>query len=90
MGIAVAVGIVVGWVGAQLITWGRTSDSAVDYWLQIGLVALAVLAYTLTTPLGGSGFIAAWVAGYCFGRFHDSDADDETLSRTTPRPPATS
>lgn len=73
VGIALVVGVAVGWLGARLITWGRTSAAAIDYWLQIGLVGLAALAYTTATPLGGSGFIAAWVAGYCFGRFHDSD-----------------
>ena len=76
VGIALLVGIAVGWLGAWLITWGRTSGAAIDYWLQIGLVALAALAYTLATPLGGSGFIAAWVAGYCFGRFHDSTGEE--------------
>jgi len=78
VGIALVVGVAVGWIGAQLITWGRTSGAAIGYWLQISIVLLAVLAYTLTTPLGGSGFIAAWVAGYFFGRFHDS-TDDESL-----------
>ena len=38
------------------------------YWLQIGLLGLAAAAYTVATPLGGSGFIAAWVAGLAFGR----------------------
>jgi len=76
VGIALATGVAVGWVGARLIRWGRTSGSAIEYWLQIGLVGLAVAAYTIATPLGGSGFIAAWVAGYCFGRFHDAAEDD--------------
>jgi NhaP-type Na+/H+ or K+/H+ antiporter len=68
LGIAAVVGAVVGSVGARVIRWGRTSGNANDYWLQIGLLALAAVAYTVATPLGGSGFIAAWVAGLAFGR----------------------
>ena len=39
-------------------------DSA---WSQILPVATAALAYGLAAPLGGSGFIAAFVAGFVFG-----------------------
>lgn len=78
VGIALVAGVAVGWLGARLIRWGRTGGGAIDYWLQIGLVGLAAVAYTVATPLGGSGFIAAWVAGYCFGRFYDS-TEDESL-----------
>ena len=45
------------------IAWGRSSGAALGYWLEIALVGLAVGAYAIATPLGGSGFIAAWVAG---------------------------
>jgi NhaP-type Na+/H+ or K+/H+ antiporter len=76
VGIALAVGIAVGWLGARAIAWGRSSGQAVGYWLQIGLVGLAVSAYALATPLGGSGFIAAWVAGFVFGRVLPPAADD--------------
>ncbi len=36
-------------------------------WLQIGALALAVAAYGLAVPLGGSGFIAAWLTGLTLG-----------------------
>jgi NhaP-type Na+/H+ or K+/H+ antiporter len=68
VGVAVAVGVAVGWLGAKAVAWGRSSGRAFAYWLEIGLVALAVTAYALATPLGGSGFIAAWVAGFVFGK----------------------
>ncbi len=38
-----------------------------DAWRQIIPVAAAVLAYGIATALGGSGFIAAFVAGALFG-----------------------
>ena len=76
VGIALIVGIAVGWIGAIAIAWGRSSGAALSYWLEIGLVGLAVGAYAIATPLGGSGFIAAWVAGYVFGTRFVSAADD--------------
>ncbi len=80
VGIAVVVGVVVGVVGARVIRWGRTSGSASSYWLQVGLLSLAVAAYAFATPLGGSGFIAAWVAGAFFGRSNRAARDvDESL-----------
>ncbi len=36
------------------------------------------MAYLVAAPAGGSGFIAAWVAGFVFGRHYDS-TEDETL-----------
>ena len=68
LGIAIVVGAIVGIGGARVIRWGRSSGNANGYWLQIGLLGLAAVAYTVATPLGGSGFIAAWVAGLAFGR----------------------
>jgi NhaP-type Na+/H+ or K+/H+ antiporter len=76
VGVAVVVGIAVGWVGALAISWGRRSGAALGYWLEISLVGLAVGAYAIATPLGGSGFIAAWVAGFVFGKRFMSGADD--------------
>jgi NhaP-type Na+/H+ or K+/H+ antiporter len=76
VGIALVIGIAVGWIGARAIAWGRSSGAAIGYWLEIGLVGLAVSAYAIATPLGGSGFIAAWVAGFAFGRRFVSSSDD--------------
>ena len=76
VGIALVVGIAVGWIGALAIAWGRSSGAALGYWLEIALVGLAVAAYAIATPLGGSGFIAAWIAGFVFGKRFVSAPDD--------------
>jgi NhaP-type Na+/H+ or K+/H+ antiporter len=76
VGIAVAVGVFLGWLAAKLLRWASATKMAQHYWLEIAVVALALLAYALADPLGGSGFIAAWVAGAVFGRFCiDSQVD---------------
>lgn len=68
VGVAVAVGIAVGWVGALGVAEARRRATADALWVEIGVVALAAGAYSLAVPLGGSGFIAAWCAGFVFGR----------------------
>ncbi|MEM9513745.1 MAG: cation:proton antiporter [Actinomycetota bacterium] len=68
VGIAVVVGVAVGYVGAWAIDTASRRRTAVFYWLEISVVALALGTYAFTSALGGSGFIAAWVAGLMFGR----------------------
>jgi len=45
-------------------------------WMEIVPVAGAVLAYGLATPIGGSGFIAAFVGGLVFGGIRRRTHDD--------------
>jgi NhaP-type Na+/H+ or K+/H+ antiporter len=86
VGIAVAVGVAVGAFGARGLRWAVRRRTADPDWLQIALFGLAVVAYAFTTPLGGSGFIAAWVAGLVFGRSvraHDEDSERLSLFAET-------
>jgi NhaP-type Na+/H+ or K+/H+ antiporter len=62
-----AVAGIVGGLGARLAQRHDLGDSA---WTRILPVATAGLAYGLAAPLGGSGFIAAFVAGLAFGVVH--------------------
>lgn len=87
VGIALAVGVVLGVSGAWTIRWARRHQTAEPYWLQISIFALAVGAYAVATPLGGSGFIAAWVAGLMFGRsareHGEADSDLSLFAETS-------
>ena len=67
--LALAIGIAVGWLGSKAITYASRRD-----WLERAsrrgsLAALAFAAYALADTVGGSGFIAAWVAGLVVGRY---------------------
>ena len=56
-----------GWVGRE--------------WSRIGTLGLVILAFTVADHVGGSGFIATWVAGVAFGRAtHGRLADAAMLS----------
>lgn len=80
VGIAVAVGLGVGVLGMRALLGSAARDLLDRQWAQIAVVAMAAFAYTLATPLGGSGFIAAWVAGFVFGRLSGDRLRDEGRS----------
>jgi sodium/hydrogen antiporter len=67
IGYGVLFGVVCGVVGAYLLRFGRRRELTDATWMQVVPVGTAALAYGLATPLGGSGFIAAFVGGFTFG-----------------------
>jgi NhaP-type Na+/H+ or K+/H+ antiporter len=60
-------GVAAGVAAAAIVVFGRRRNLIADSWLPIVPVAAAALAYGVAAPLDGSGFIAAFVAGMCFG-----------------------
>ena len=67
IGYGVLGGVVAGAVGAVLVRFGMRRGLIEPVWLQILTVGTAALAYGLAAPIGGSGFIAAFVGGFVFG-----------------------
>ncbi|WP_017681548.1 cation:proton antiporter [Rhodococcus ruber] len=67
IGFGIVAGVGAGAIaGTVLVVVGRRYP--LDHlWRQIVPVAAAALAYTVAVPLGGSGFIAAFVGGLTFG-----------------------
>lgn len=68
IGVAVVVGLAVGWVSARLIIASSERGWIVPMWRQIAVVVVPVVAYVVADELGGSGFIATFVGGLTFGR----------------------
>jgi NhaP-type Na+/H+ or K+/H+ antiporter len=68
IGIAVVVGIAVGWVSGRLIVISSERGWMQPVWRQIVVVSVALITYVLADELGGSGFIATFVGGLVFGR----------------------
>ncbi len=75
IGYGILFGAVAGAAGALLLRLSRRHGLVEASWLQVLPVATAALAYGLAAPLGGSGFIAAFVAGFVFGAVHRSDGE---------------
>jgi NhaP-type Na+/H+ or K+/H+ antiporter len=65
--VAVLVGLAIGAAGAwsmiKVFTAGWTEPSA----LRVGVLALPLLSYGVAILFAGNGFVAAFVAGICFG-----------------------
>jgi NhaP-type Na+/H+ or K+/H+ antiporter len=67
IGYAVVVGILVGLVGALAVRAASARGWTGQEGRRVVVVFLAILAYGLADPIGGSGFIAAFVGGLAFG-----------------------
>lgn len=66
IGLAVAVAIVVGGFGGWILLNAMRRGWASSASESFAVVALAMLAYTGATAIGGNGFVAAFVAGIAF------------------------
>ncbi len=74
--IAAAVGIAIGWIGAQAIIQVTRKGWISAMWTQVAALGLAGMAYGLAVPLDGSGFIAAWLSGLVLGGVTRNELDD--------------
>jgi NhaP-type Na+/H+ or K+/H+ antiporter len=72
-------GILAGVLGAWLLRTFAGKGWMDQTWQQITGVATPLLAYAVATALGGSGFIAAFVAGIVFGRIARDRAQHSTF-----------
>ena len=68
IGVAVVVGLAVGWVAARLVIASSERGWIVPMWRQIAVIVVPVVTYVVADELGGSGFIATFVGGLTFGR----------------------
>jgi len=67
-------GACAGLLVSAVVRIGRRHDLIADAWFQVIPVGGAALAYGTAAALGGSGLIAAFLAGMLFGRWgHESD-----------------
>jgi len=69
IGYGIAGGLAAGLVAAAVVETGRRWHLIAGPWLQVVPVGGGVLGYGVAAALGGSGFIAAFVAGLLFGWF---------------------
>jgi NhaP-type Na+/H+ or K+/H+ antiporter len=77
VGLALVAGIGIGWASARAVVWFSDRGWMPVVWRQISVVAVAFVTYFVADEIGGSGFIAAFVAGLVFGRVtRDRDFSD--------------
>jgi NhaP-type Na+/H+ or K+/H+ antiporter len=79
IGFGVAGGVIAGVLGAWVLRTFVARGWMEGTWRQINAVATPLLAYTVAAALGGSGFIAAFVAGIVFGALAGDRAEHSTF-----------
>ena len=67
IGYGLLAGVAAGALTAAIVLVAGGRDLIAPAWRQVAPVAGAALAYGVASALGGSGFIAAFAAGLCFG-----------------------
>jgi NhaP-type Na+/H+ or K+/H+ antiporter len=67
IGVAVAVGVAVGFVGGWLLVRATKAGWMGPAWSSIAVIAIAVIAFVISDVGGGSGFIATFTAGLAYG-----------------------
>jgi NhaP-type Na+/H+ or K+/H+ antiporter len=80
IGWGIAGGLVAGIVAACALRSARAHASIKAHWVQVVPVIAAVGAYGMADAYGGSGFIAAFVAGAIFGRLAGQDESNAAFS----------
>jgi NhaP-type Na+/H+ or K+/H+ antiporter len=67
IGLALVAAVVVGYLGGKLVAFAKDHGWTSGVSAQIGILALALLAYVGAVAIGGNGFVAAFVGGILFG-----------------------
>ena len=67
IGFGTLAGVGAGAIAAAILIFAGRRGAIAPMWQKVIPVAAAALAYTLAVPLGGSGFIGAFVGGLVFG-----------------------
>jgi sodium/hydrogen antiporter len=67
IGIGIVVGVLVGIIGGWMIKSAKRLGWVTGTFDRLSFLALAILAWAFAGPLGGSGFIAAFVGGFATG-----------------------
>jgi sodium/hydrogen antiporter len=75
IGYGIVGGIAAGLAAAAVVAVGQRRKLITGSWLQVIPVAGAGLAYGIAVGLGGSGFIAAFLAGAIFGRLVPEESE---------------
>ena len=76
LGYGILGGVIAGVAAAVVVAVAYRRGLITGAWLQVIPVAAAALSYGVAVALGGSGFIAAFVAGAIFGRLVSRESEE--------------
>ncbi len=78
IGYGILGGVAAGLTAAAVVAFAYRRNLMTGAWLQVVPVAGAVLAYELAATLGGSGFIAAFLAGMLYGGLVTRESEESS------------
>jgi NhaP-type Na+/H+ or K+/H+ antiporter len=78
IGYGIVGGVAAGVLAAAVVVLAGRRGLIAPLWLQVIPVAAAALAYGIAAPIGGSGFIAAFVGGIVFGGLRRRGGAEDT------------
>jgi len=67
IGLAIIIGLAIGWLGGRAVLFACEKGWMGSGWRQVSVILFALLSFAVADPVGGSGFIAAFVGGLTFG-----------------------
>jgi sodium/hydrogen antiporter len=76
IGYGILGGVAAGLAAAAVMAIGHRRNLITGPWLQVIPIAAAALAYGIAVALGGSGFIAAFLAGAVFGALVSRESEE--------------
>ncbi len=62
-----AIGAAIGLAGTLALRWSMARGWSGRHWRSVALLSMAALSFAVADAIDGSGFIAAWVAGFAAG-----------------------
>jgi NhaP-type Na+/H+ or K+/H+ antiporter len=80
IGYGILAGVIAGLATAVVVELAGRRGLVDDSWLRIAPLAGAALAFGIADPIGGSGFIAAFVGGLVFGAFRQREREHSVTS----------
>lgn len=81
IGFGILVGIVIGFVGGWLLRRAFMAGSMSEIYYRTEFVALALISWMVADEIGGSGFVAAFVAGLATRTIGREVTEEEVLPR---------
>jgi NhaP-type Na+/H+ or K+/H+ antiporter len=78
LGIAVLIGVVIGYVAGAFLETAVSRKWTSDLWAKISILAVALTSFFLSVGVGGNGFVAAFVGGIFFGHASRHKLAEET------------
>lgn len=78
LGLAVLVGVIIGYVGGAFLKTAVSRHWTSEMWSKLAVFAIGLTCFFLSVGVGGNGFVAAFVGGIIFGHASEHELAEQT------------